>query len=318
MAPKRKSAAPTRVDEGKRQMMAWNMFDEPTDELSIGIDVIVDDTVPISDDLFYPDGLVDLASTSVDLPRSSPHPPDEGKRQMMAWNMSDEPTDELSIGIDVMVDNSTSVDLPQAPPNPPEAAHVLQGFIDNCHIREPAHAKVPAKHDEWHCKLGEFKLLITGAHPEFSDKLRQSSQIFQKCWLHVDLDLGNHVVHFDNDESRKMGESNLYVTCVTEVPSSCLMILRSPAICLVLRGFSENPTALTLCLHLLPGRKIKGIKNPKFRRNHSDHFDFNQALREVMRYFYNIPIPGKKKSLNFFLNNIIMSSKMEYHGEMIF
>ena len=274
MAPKRKSAAPTRADESKRQMMAWNMFDEPTDEPSIGLDVIVDDTVPVSDELLYLDGLVDLASTSVDLPQSSPQP---------------------ELYPDGLVNlTSTTVDLPQSSPQP-EAANILQGFIDNCHIREPVYTKVLEKNDEWHCKLGEFKLLlITASHPEFLDKLRRSNQNFQKCWLYVDFNLGNHVVHFEDDESCKMGESNLHVTCVTEVPSSCLIILRSPAICLVLRGFNEDPTALTLSLHLLPGRKLNGIKFPKFRRNHFDHFDFNQALREIMRYFYNIPIPGNE------------------------
>ena len=255
MAPKRKSAAPTRANESKRQAMTWNMFDGQTDEMSLGLDVIIDNTSPVADvqSNLVKDDCVNAPSTSLEQSWLSPHLAD---------------------------------------------ADHIRGLLDNCHFCEPIHYQLPARKKEWHCKLGEFKLHISGEQPDVIEKIIQGNS---GCWLYVDLDHGNHVVYFEkagpdsgNKTSKKNGESTLYVTCFTEVPSDCLLILSCHPATLVLCGWDKDSALLTLSLHMLE-YGVRRRMQPR-ARNPSRPSNLDISLKRVMEHFYNIPIPGKKKA----------------------
>ena len=255
MAPKRKSSAPRRANEGKRQAMTWNMFDGQTADTSIDVDVIIDDTSPTTEEQPRPvKDSVDPQSTST-------------KRKWVSPRLAE--------------------------------VEYISGLVDKCCFWKPILKKMPLKPGQWQCKLGEFKLHISGVQPDVIERILHSKH---RIVLYIDTVDGDHVMHFEEGVSdKKKANTTLNVTCFTEMPSACLSLLKFYTIPLVMVGWVSDTALITLSIHMTERAVGRELKYPK-QSNRTARTPFCDGVRRIMEYFYNIPYAGNGlNELHFFI-----------------
>ena len=232
---------------------------------------------------------------------SVPRRANEGKRQAMTWNMFDGQTADTAVDVDAIIDDTSpkteeqprpvedSVDPPSTSTKRKGASSRLaivkhiSGLVDKCCFWKPVIKKMPVK-CQWQCKLGEFKLHISGAQPDVIEGFLKSKH---RLVLYIDTVDGDHVMHFEDEKT----DMTLNVTCFTEMPSASLALLKFYSVPLVMVGWDGDTTLMTLSIHMTEQAVGRELKYPK-QSNRSARTAFCEGVRRVMEHFYNIPNAG--------------------------
>ena len=264
MPRKRKSAAPQRADESKRQQMTWNMLD-------LGNQALV--VVPNNDSTLAQELHMAAMETVPENYQPSTSTSEAENLQGVGKSAGDPPT-----GSDVCA----------------------RELIDACDYYLSIYNEVKAKSSEWHCHLGTFRLCLTAL--QSGHELLVAQSLLNKVpvfWLYVNTETQLHLVYFElseveiNDkrepDNTKTDPLIVYFRATTDAPLPFLDSLQTKCcFCLTVERYDTEQCQMFLAVHALQGALAK----LKFTSDGGRPKRVNSSLQNLMSFFFGLSPQG--------------------------